>query len=114
MAVHGGFFEVTGALDEIIQIEAGVEAHAGRLTASESMSLDLWLEMREEWIRLHTLEVLQAARAKIKPDPLLCPVCWNSIAPDQLRFKVWKTDDNGHTIERHSVHLYHVTDTQEI
>lgn len=114
MAVHGGFFEITGSFEELAKIEKGIQRTMGRLTASDSASCDLWLEMREEWIRVHTREVLQRAQGMATSDPLICPVCWNSIAPDQLRFKAWRTDEEGNTIDRQYVHLYHVTDSQEI
>lgn len=57
MTVHGAFFEVTGAMDELVEICGGIEANEGRLTADGSYSLDLWLEMRDEWFRIHDEEI---------------------------------------------------------
>lgn len=55
--VPGGFFKVTGAFSELVQIEQGINSCEGRETADKSMSLDLWLDMREEWHRLHRAEI---------------------------------------------------------
>ena len=57
MSVTGAFFEVTGKMQELDRIYAGIEANEGRQSSSESMSLDLWLEMRDEWFRMRDAEV---------------------------------------------------------
>lgn len=106
--VPGGFFEITGKFEELVRIEEGIENNDGRLTASSSATLDLWLEMREKWISVHTLEVLRRARSTA--EGLRCAKCLEDIEPDQYRFKVWKQDDNGNTIERGFVHLFHILD----
>lgn len=66
MTVPGAFFEVTGAFAELVKIEQGIEKHSGRETASSSMTLDLWLEMRDEWHTIHRAEVEKRAQDAIK------------------------------------------------
>jgi hypothetical protein len=61
MTVHGAFFEVTGAreeLDRIYQGMADIEYREGMPTASDSFSMDLWGEMLDEWFVQHDLKVL--------------------------------------------------------
>lgn len=67
MTVPGAFFEVTGAADEIIRIEAGIEENEGRLTSDQSFSLDLWLDMLDEWQGLNNM-VRAGGEA-------ICPAC---------------------------------------
>lgn len=61
--VPGAFFPITGKFDELVRIRAGVEATCDRLTASDSASCDLWLEMEDEWFKLHRKEVLANVQA---------------------------------------------------
>lgn len=61
MSVPGAFFEVTGKFDELVKIEKAINDNDGRLTASSSASLDLWLDMKEEWFKLHCKEVEKRA-----------------------------------------------------
>jgi len=64
--VAGAFFEVTGAFSELLVIEKAIGENDGRLTADSSASLDLWLEMREEWFKLHDDEVLKRAQGAVE------------------------------------------------
>lgn len=57
MRVPGGFFEVTGKMQELDRIMDGIYENSGRMTSNESFTLDLWLEMKDEWFRLHDAEV---------------------------------------------------------
>lgn len=45
----GGFFEVTGSEDEFVKIQEGILEYSDRATSSDSFTLDVWLEMRDEW-----------------------------------------------------------------
>lgn len=58
MSVPGAFFEVTGRESELDQIMEGIAKNDGRLTADSSASLDLWMEMKEEWFKLHDQKVV--------------------------------------------------------
>lgn len=62
MSVPGGFFEVTGKTKELDRIMDGIYENTGRMTSDESFTLDLWLEMKDEWFRLHDAEVAQMVR----------------------------------------------------
>jgi hypothetical protein len=66
VSVPGGFFKPTGAFIELVKIEKGIADNEGRLTADSSASLDLWLEMREEWHKLHRAEVEKRAQESIE------------------------------------------------
>lgn len=57
MTVHGAFFEITGTPEELDKIYDGIERTSGRLTSDESASLDLWLEMKDEWFKVHDAKV---------------------------------------------------------
>lgn len=59
MSVPGGFFEITGKMQELDRIMDGIYENSGRMTSDESFTLDLWLEMKDEWFKHHDAEVAQ-------------------------------------------------------
>jgi hypothetical protein len=57
----GAFFEVTGKDSELHRIDDAINRSDGRLSSDSSATLDLWLEMREEWWKRHDAKVAAAA-----------------------------------------------------
>lgn len=65
MSVPGAYFEVTGERHELERIWQGIDRNDGRLSSDSSASLDLWLEMLDEWFEKRDAKAGAAALREV-------------------------------------------------